>query len=424
MWGPFKFYAKIACFVQFFAYSAISAAPLNVDNTTEAGRPKIGLVLSGGGARGAAHLGVLKVLEENQIPIDYIAGTSFGALVGGLYASGYSADDLNHILETINWQAVLSSEAPRSSRSFRRKQDDDGFLIKFRLGIKNGKLELPSGLITPNNLRLMLRDFASGVANVRDFDKLATPFRAVATDLETGKAVVLGTGDLASAMVASMAVPALFPSVELDGKLLVDGGVSNNIPVDVVRAMGADIVIAVDISTPLKSQNDIGSFTSVISQLTLIMTNNNAAAQLATLKEDDIVIRPDIGDIGLVDFDRTTEVAPKGEAAALRVLNKLRQLALSDTDWNRYQQARRAEETQPPVVDFVRVVNNSDVSDEIISARLSVKPGQTLDIKQLSEDLTEIYGLELFDEVTYRTVTEATKTGVEVRAVERNNGNS
>ena len=393
------------------------------DNNPEA-RPKIGLVLSGGGARGAAHLGVLKVLEDNQIPVDVIAGTSFGALVGGLYASGYSADELTNILEDIDWQAVLSTEAPRNQRSFRRKRDDDGFLIQFRLGIKKSKLQLPSGLITPNNLRLMLRGLSKNVANVRDFDKLAIPFRAVATDLETGTAVVLGKGDLASSMVASMAVPALFPPVDLNGQLLVDGGVSNNIPIDVARSLGADIVIVVDISTPMKTKDDITSFTSVINQLTLIMTNSNAEKQLATLHEQDIVIRPDIAGIGLVDFDRTPEVVPKGETAALKVIEQLRSLALPDAAWQSYVQAKRPTATPQPVIDFVNINNKSKISDDLIRARLTQQTGQPLDVQQLSEDLTKIYGTQLFEEIGYRTFEDDNQTGLEVRARGRKNGNT
>lgn len=387
-------------------------------------RPKIGLVLSGGGARGAAHLGVLKVLEENHIPVDMIAGTSFGALVGGLYASGYSADELTAILEDIDWSAVLSTEAPRVKRSFRRKQDDEGFLIQFRLGIKKGRLKLPSGLVTPNNLRLLLRGLASNAASVRNFDNLAIPFRAVATDLETGRAVVLNKGDLASSMVASMAVPALFPPVNLDGRLLVDGGVSNNVPIDVARAMGADIVIVVDISTPMKRKGEISSFTSVINQLTLIMTNKNADAQLATLSARDIVIRPDIKNVGLVDFDRTGEVLPKGEAAAEAVLGQLRALALDDAGWARHLNARFPASEQAPVIDFVRIDNTSDLDDRTIRNRLTQQLGQPLDIKALSEDLTRIYGIQLFDEVSYRTLTDGEQTGLEVRTRSRENGST
>jgi NTE family protein len=379
-------------------------------------RPKIGLVLSGGGARGAAHVGVLKVLEENRIPVDVISGTSFGAIVGGLYAAGYSADELEEILENIDWKESLSGRAPRDERSFKRKQDDDGFLIKFKIGIKDGELKLPSGLITPNNLRLTLQDLVNEIANVDDFDDLAIPFRAVATDLETGKAVVLERGDLASAMVASMAVPALFPPVEYDGHLLVDGGISNNVPVNVARAMGADIVIVVDISTPMMSKDDIESFTSVIDQLTLIMTNQNSAAQLATLTDQDILIRPKLDDIGFADFERSLEAVPKGTESAQRALSRLQKISLSPEAWLTYLGARITGKREQPVIDFIRIVNDSNVSDEVIKARLSLKPGQKFDEVNMSADLSETFGLELFEEVSYRIVEENDQTGVEVIA--------
>lgn len=394
-------------------------------HASKANRPKIGLVLSGGGAKGAAHIGALKILEQNNIPIDMVAGTSFGAIVGGLYASGYSATELEAILNDIDWQAVLSSRAPRKDRSFRRKQDDDGFLIKFRMGLKKGKLTLPSGLVEPNNLRLLLQGLIAEKLHVHDYDNLAIPFRAVATDLSTGDAVLLGDGDLASSIVASMAVPALFPPVDHDGRLLVDGGVANNVPIDVARAMGADIVIVIDISARTKTKAEITSFTSVISQLTLLMTAKNTAAQLATLTEQDIVIRPDLNDIGLVDFDRTGDAIIAGEQAANAVVNQLRQLSLSPDDWSRHIQARLPRESEPFRVNFIRIANSSRISDDVIKARLSTKPGDILSSDLMTQDLTAIFGMEIFDEVTYREVEEDGKTGVEVvaRGQERGNNN-
>ncbi len=399
----------VAVMVVVLAGKTAQGQPDTAGKDPQQQRPKIGLVLSGGGARGAAHLGVLKVLEENRVPIDAIAGTSFGALVGGLYAAGYSADELTDILENLDWQQALSSEAPRKDRSFRRKQDDDGFLIRFRVGIKEGKLKLPSGLVNPNNLRLLLRELSAGAASVRDFDKLAIPFRAVATNLETGKAVVLGEGDLASAMVASMAVPALFPPVELGDQLLVDGGVANNLPIDVARSMGVDIVIVVDISTPLKKREDLTSFTRVINQLSLILTHKNTDAQLATLRDDDIVIRPKVSDIGLVDFDRAEDAIPLGAEAAREQTRQLAVLALPEPDWQVHLAARTLD-TVPggkgPVIDFVRLDNTSELSDAAILARLSHTTGKPLDIPHLTHDLTRLHGLQLFEEVGYRIINE------------------
>ena len=422
MWKLPDLRIQIICILLICPFSSQVAAKQNEDGSTERIRPKIGLVLSGGGARGAAHVGVLKVLEQNHIPVDVIAGTSFGAIVGGLYASGYSAVELEEILANIDWKESLSGRAPREESSFRRKQDDNGFLIKFKIGIKDGKLKLPSGLITPNNLRLTLQDLINEKANVDDFDDLKIPFRAVATDLESGGAVVLGRGDLASAIVASMAVPALFPPVDYEGQLLVDGGVSNNVPVDVAREMGADIVIVVDISTPMMKKDDIESLTKVVDQLILIMTNQNTAVQLASLSEKDILIRPDLDDIGFADFEQALEVIPRGVDAAQRELTRLQEHSLSQQDWLAFTDTQVSGQREQPVVNFIRIVNDANVSDEVIRARLSQVTGEALDVERLSADLSEVYGLELFEEVSYRLVEENDLTGIEVLARRSENG--
>lgn len=406
----------------FFLVCALTAPEAVAQGAGTSARPKIGLVLSGGGARGAAHIGALKVLEENHVPIDVIAGTSFGAIVGGFYAAGYSADEMEEILKSIDWQETLSPRAPRKERSFRRKADDAGFLIKMKLGLKDGALRLPTGLIRPNNLRLTLRELLNHTAGVEDFDKLAIPFRAVAADLETGRPVVLGSGDLASAVTASMAVPALFPPMERDGVTLIDGGVANNVPVNVAREMGADIVIVVDVSTPLMRKDEINSLTSVLDQLTLILNNQTTVAQLATLSPRDVLIRPDLKGLGLTDFDRAPGAVPKGVAAAREVQDRLKALAVPAADWTMIQQAHQAQRRAQPVIDFIRIVNAANISDDVIRARLSLQPGQTFDPMKMSEDLTRIYGLDLFEEVNYSLVEENGRTGVEVRARPPENG--
>lgn len=427
MRSPSSFLALLLLLAVSAAYPHASKAEgfaAGNDSISADQRPRVGLVLSGGGARGAAHVGVLKALEEHRVPIDMIAGTSFGAIVGGLYATGYSAAELEQVLNTIDWQATLSSAAPRSQRSFRRKEYDQGFLIKLKIGIKDGALKLPRGLITPNNLRLTLGDLINPVASAKSFDELAIPFRAVATDLETGSPVVLEDGNLTSAIVASMAVPALFPPVERNGQLLVDGGVSNNAPVDVVRAMGADIVIVVDISSPLLTGEDISSLTSVISQLTLLLTNQSTTTQLATLNDSDIVIRPDLSGIGAADFENALNAVPKGQEAARVQEQKLHKIALSERDWRAHLAARQAGGVDEPVIDFIRVVNETELSDELITSRLSAQPGDKLDAEKMSADLTKIYGLDLYEELTYSIVEDQGMTGVEIRARPPENGES
>ncbi len=228
----------------------LSAAPALADQapaTEQPARPRIGLVLSGGGARGLAHVGVLKVLDEMQVPVDAIAGTSMGAVIGGLYASGMTAAEIEALVKTLDWNAAFRDRPPRKDLNLRRKQDDREFLVRFPLGLKAGSFRVPRGLVQGQKLTQILRRETISVASVDDFDRLPTRFRAIATDLETGNRRVLAGGDLTEAMRASMSAPGVFAPVELDGRLLVDGGLVENLPVDVVKEMGVDIVIAVDV---------------------------------------------------------------------------------------------------------------------------------------------------------------------------------
>ncbi len=214
-------------------------------------RPRICLVLSGGGARGMAHIGVLKVLDDLKIPIDCIAGTSMGAIVGGLYASGMTALEIEATMRSLDWQEAFRDAPPRRDLAFRRKQDDRNFLVRLPLGLKHGQILLPKGFIQGQKLQETLRQLTLPFSNSTDFDLLPTPFRAVATDLETGKAVLMEKGDLAIAMRASMSAPGVFAPVELNGRLLVDGGLAENLPINVARAMHADVLIVSDVSFPL-----------------------------------------------------------------------------------------------------------------------------------------------------------------------------
>lgn len=385
-------------------------------------RPKVGLVLSGGGARGAAHVGVLKVLEENKIPVDVIAGTSFGAIVGGLYASGYTADQLEIILKNIDWEQTLSDTAPRNKKKFRRKREDDAFLIKFKVGFDDGTLKLPTGLITPNNLRLTLADLVSHTAHIDNFDDLSMPFRAVATDLENGEAVILDEGNLASAMVASMTVPALFPPVEHDGKLLVDGGIANNIPVSVAREMGADIFIVVDISENLLKKEQITSFANVLDQLTMLQSNAASSREIASLSDKDIFLKPDLSGIGFVDFENAINAVPRGKNAALERLNDLKQYAVSDQEWIEYNYSRNIDNEGIRTVKAITIENSTRASDEVIRRQLSQKIGEPLNISTLSSDLTKIYGIGIFDEVNYEVVNEEDGTVLNIITKEKEDG--
>ena len=385
-------------------------------------RPKIGLALSGGGARGAAHVGVLRVLEELRIPVDYIAGTSMGSIIAGLYASGMTLDQIEHALVTMDWEHIFDDDPPREELSFRRKRDDDLYLVKAKPGFRDGELKFPAGLIQGQKFDLALRELTLPVSAVKDFDRLTIPFRAVASDIGTGQPVVLGSGDLAKAMRASMAVPGAFAPAHIDGRVLVDGGITNNLPVSVVRDMGADIVIAVDISTPLASPDEVRNVLEITAQLTSIMTRTNTEQQIASLGERDILIVPDLSDISSADFTRAGEAIPAGAAAAQAERTQLARLSLSESVYQAHLAARVLPGGDKPIVYFVQIKNDSNLADEVLRERLHIREGEPLDRVQLEKDISNIYGLELFESVDYRVIEQDGETGVVVDARARSWG--
>ncbi len=386
-------------------------------------RPRVGLALSGGGARGAAHIGVIRVLREQNVPIDCIAGTSMGAIIGGLYASGMSLEEIERAIDEIDWDNVFDDSTYRADKTFRRKRDDDDFLIKLPLGFSDGKIKLPLGLVQGQKIDLVLSKLTLPVALVDDFDKLAIPFRAVAADIVTGEQVVLGSGSLATAIRASMSIAAVMAPVLIDGRMLVDGGIAANLPISVVREMGADIVIAVDISTPLKSRDEIESVLSVTEQLSGFLTRRNVELEIATLTETDVFIEPDLGDIETADFDRIREAVPTGRKAALEKLNKLQELALPDSADTEGLRVGRGPLTTRPIIDFIRLDNQSAFSDEFVTSHVEeFQLGQPLDMEKLELGIARIYGAEVFQKVEFKLVEDGDQTGIEITVVERNWG--
>jgi NTE family protein len=383
-------------------------------------RPKIGLVLSGGGARGAAHVGVIKRLEEQRVPIDYIAGTSMGAIVGGLYAAGTSSAELEEKFGSIDWLQALGDSIPREDRPFRRKRDDDSYLVREKVGFNDGAITFRSGLVVGQNIELLLRNWVQAAHGKETFDDLAIPFRAVTTDLANGSAYVIGAGDLARAMRASMSIPAFFAPVEIDGRILVDGGIANNLPINVVRDMGADIVIAVDLSTPLRTEDQLKSLFAVSDQLTNFLTRGNTEKQLATLTERDVLIIPELGALSSVQFDRSVEAIAIGYAAASESTAEVAPLAIADSAYAAYTGAREPA-PEPPVIEFVKLNNRSRVSDDVLMARLQSAIGVPLGEESLT-GLAAIYGLDLFQRVQYEVVSEDGKTGLLVDVEERSWG--
>jgi NTE family protein len=404
------------------AGASTQAAPTTQQVAAEPGRPKIGLVLAGGGAKGAAHVGVLKVLEALRIPVDVVVGTSMGSIVGGLYAAGMGPDDIERAIEEIDWVDLFEDAPDRADRSFRRKSDDALYVFKAKPGFSDGQIKVPLAVIQGQKFDLQLNRLTQGVTAVTDFDKLPIPYRAVAADLETGEQVVLKSGSLARSIRASMAVPGAFYPVELDGRLLVDGGIANNIPVSVARELGAEVLIVSELGTDMLTREKIHSGLDVAAQMVNFLFVINSRKQLETLTADDVRISVQLGDIGAGSFDRVKEAIPLGTQAARQVADRLSRYALDEPGYRQHVMARAVPTTGPRTVDFVRIENNSRVSDEVIASHLSVKPGEPLDLARLEHDIQQVYGLEIFESVRYALVEEEGRTGLVVQAAEKSWG--
>ncbi|HWM66227.1 MAG TPA: patatin-like phospholipase family protein, partial [Steroidobacteraceae bacterium] len=367
-------------------------------------RPRIGLVLSGGGARGAAHVGVLKVLEQLHIPIDAIAGTSMGAVVGGLYASGFSPHEIESIMTSLNWQDAFRDRPPREDLTFRRKLEDQNFLVKFPLGIRGSRIQLPKGLIQGQKLNQTLRRLTLPVASVTDFDELPTPFRAVATDLETGDAVIMSAGDLTSAMRASMSAPGVFSPVERDGRLLVDGGIAENVPIDVAREMGVDILIVVDVGTPLLKRDKLSSAPVISNQMLAILIQHNSRAQLAKMTPKDVLIEPALGDTSAFDFGIVERVITTGEIAGHAAESRLTGLSVSAEEYAAYAAQRDHDRQSPPRIDFVKVDDGSGRYSNRLDRLFKDVIGKPLDPDAVARHVTTVYGQGNLEALDYRVV--------------------
>lgn len=359
-------------------------------------RPRLALVLSGGGARGAAHIGVLKVLEEKRIVPDLIVGTSMGSIVGGLYAAGYDPKEIEDILAGIDWNEVFFDTPERRDRTFRRKRDDDVFLIPTKLRFRGLKVYLPSGVLGGQRLDLTLRNLVDKATAARDFDELTVPYRAVAMDLGNGEAVVIDRGSLAEAMRASMSVPGAFPPVVRDGRTLVDGGAAANLPIGIAQSLGAERLIAVDITSPLDPEVEGRSFMGVLDQLSALLTVGNREADVRRLRPGDLLIKPDLGEIKFDDFDKAREAVAVGEAAAREKLAELDAFAADEATWAAFRERhRRTDLHEQPLLE-VAIDNRSWVDDRVIRERLDLPVGTPLDRADLDRQLVLLSGLDYF----------------------------
>ena len=402
---------------KFFSQLAVSALALLtlvggvaayaqvVPTLTSPSRPKIALVLSGGGARGAAHVGVIKVLEEFRIPIDIVTGTSIGALVGAAYASGTPIKDLEELVIKTDWNDVFTDSSPREDRSFLRKEEDQVRLLKLEMGIKDYSLRLPPGAITGQKLdRLFSRitRFAPGAVN---FDRLPIPFRAVTTDAETGKMFVFNEGRLADAMRASMSVAGAVAPFEINNRIFLDGGLTRNLPVDIARQMGADIVIAVNIGSGLLKREELLSVLGVSLQMINILTEQNVRTSIESLKPTDILIAPALDEVSATDFNRGPDAMNIGEAAARELSAKLSALSLSPEAYTRYRAGLLTVRGRPVIegetIDIVQVVGLERANANEVKRTLDIKPGEPVNFKKLDTGISRIFGTGYFERVNY-----------------------
>lgn len=355
--------------------------------TVPAVRPRIGLVLSGGGARGLAHVGVLKVLEREHVPVDVIAGTSMGAIIGGLYASGMPAAQIEAELKEVDWNRLFAPRVQRQQLSQRRKEEDFELATVVEMGYRDGQFRAPQGAVSTRGLESLLRRYTLPVRDIAHFDDLPIPFRAVATDMETGEAVVIRNGDLAMALRSSMSVPAVFPPTEVNGRVLGDGGLVNNVPVDVARAMGADRLIVVNIGTPLAGRDTLNSALGLTAQMINILTEQNVQRSLASLQDDDVLLVPRLDGLTSGDFNRAPELILAGEQGAERWVARLRTLAIpaqAYADWQRQGQAPRS---APPVLRFIRYEGTSTTNPSRLEPQLQSRVGQVFDRQRAESDI-------------------------------------
>jgi NTE family protein len=361
-------------------------------------RPKIGVVLGGGGALGFAHVGVLQVLEENRVPVDYIAGTSMGSIVAGMYASGMSPAEIEKSFLELDWWDVLRDQSPHRYLDYRQKIENRRYLVEF--GLQRWKPVYPPGMSYGQKLNNVLGTFALNSTGIYDFDQLNIPYRAVATDLYSGTSVVLDSGNLAKAMRASMAVPGVFTPVRMDGMVLVDGGILNNIPVDVAKDMGADIVFAVDVGASSAEKSlgsDYTSLGDVVGRTYVIMQRPEQERQLARA---DVVIAPDLSDASSSQFHHADKIIPAGRDAAEALLEKLKPYAVSEAAYTVYLERQRRKRSRELTVAAVKVDGNESVSTESIRERIHTKEGP-LNLPVVYEDLNRIHGMGHFQTVTF-----------------------
>ena len=377
-----------------------------------ASRPKVALVFEGGGALGFAHIGVIEWIEAHHIPVDYVAGTSMGGLVGGLYASGMSPQEISKFVGGINWPAVLSGQIPFPALSYRRKEDRLAFPNRLEFGLKRG-LSLPNGLNSGSAVGLLLDQTMLPYYDLKNFDDLPIPFRCVATDLTTGTGHVFKDGSLAQAMRSTMSIPGMFAPVEHGTQVFSDGAAVDNLPVDVARAMGADIVIAVYLDTGSFDKKDLNSLVGVAGRNVSIMI---AANELNSMKNANILLKADVSKFTSADFEKSAEIIPKGVEVAQEHAEELEKYAVDDADWQAYLTQRNSRrKTHLPEPQFVDIYGMHGVQQQEIASKFQKYVNKPIDTEKIEDTITDLQGQGTYSSISYNLIDRDGETGLLVR---------
>jgi NTE family protein len=381
-------------------------------------RPKVAVVLGGGGAHTVAHLGVLKELENQRIPVDLIVGTGAGGLIGGLYSSGMSVEEISALLSGTDWLDVFDPESNREDLSFRRKLDDQDFLVKYKVGVQDGQKKLPTALVSSDKLGWLLQKETASTKGIEKFDDLPIAFRAMAMDLVSGDLVAIDDGPLHRAILATLAAPGTLEPVQIDGRPFVTGSLLNNLPVDVARDWGADVVIVVDAGVFTSPAEDLNSIFAIVDQVGHLLQRNNSRKSIATMQSTDILITPDIDPKAETSFKELGDEVAAGRNATTAAASRLQPLSLGPEAFHQVLTQRSAREIGDPVIIQVKLDNKSRISDEVIRAQIHQPLDAPLDKGQLEVDLRNIFALGAFQSVEFDLIQDQDGSILEVRTIE------
>jgi NTE family protein len=392
--------------------TALMITPVSAGAQQPGSRPKVALVFEGGGALGFAHIGVIQWIEEHHIPVDYVAGTSMGGLVGGLYASGMSAQEIADFVGGINWTAVLSGQVPFSALSYRRKEDKLAFPNRLEFGLKHG-FSLPNGLNSGSAVGLLLDERMLPYYDLKNFDDLPIPFRCVATDLTTGREHVFKDGSLAQAMRSTMSIPGFFAPVAHGTEVYSDGAAVNNLPVDVARNMGADVVIAVYLDTGTFDRSTLESLVGVAGRNLQILI---AANEEKSMKDANILLKADVSKFTSGEFEKSAEIIPKGVEVAQQHAAELEKYAVNNADWQAYLKERSSRRrTAVPEPKFVEIYGLHGVQQTEVANEFTQYVNKPVDTEKIEKTINDLQGTGIYSSISYNMIDRDGKTGLLVR---------